>query len=156
MQVGLPRWLSDKNLPNSVGEAGLIPGWGRSPGERNGNPPQYSCLENSRTEEPGRLHTVSGVTKSWGRLKMHTHYWCLWLSWVEKGLFTWKKLFGELNHELDWSKQLPPASSLEVTSNNTNTAASVCPLTNLDSENFILLAEHKVLHFNIETIKSSL
>ena len=25
---------------------GLIPGWGRSPGEGNGNPFQYSCLEN--------------------------------------------------------------------------------------------------------------
>ena len=36
-----------KNLPASVGnagDAGLIPGWGRSPGEGNGNPLQYSCL----------------------------------------------------------------------------------------------------------------
>ena len=30
-----------------VGDLGLIPGLGRSPGEGNGNPPQYSCLENS-------------------------------------------------------------------------------------------------------------
>ena len=36
-----------KNAPNNVGEAGSIPGWGSSPGEQNGNPPQYSCLENS-------------------------------------------------------------------------------------------------------------
>ena len=28
-------------------DAGSIPGWGRSPGEEDGNPPQYSCLENS-------------------------------------------------------------------------------------------------------------
>ena len=35
-----------KNLPAYVGDAGLIPGSGRSPGERNGNPPQYSCLGN--------------------------------------------------------------------------------------------------------------
>ena len=27
-------------------DLGFIPGLGRSPGERNGNPPQYSCLEN--------------------------------------------------------------------------------------------------------------
>ena len=33
----------------------MIPKWGRSPGEGNGNPLQYSCLENSWTEEPGRL-----------------------------------------------------------------------------------------------------
>ena len=31
----------------NAGDLGLIPGWGRSPGEGNGNPFQYSCLENS-------------------------------------------------------------------------------------------------------------
>ena len=35
-----------KNLPAYVGDMGSIPGWGRSPGEGNGNPLQYSCLEN--------------------------------------------------------------------------------------------------------------
>ena len=35
-----------KNPPPNVGEAGSIPGWGRPPGEGNGNPPQYSCLDN--------------------------------------------------------------------------------------------------------------
>ena len=38
-----------KNLPanaGAAGDAGLIPGSGRSPGERNGNPLQYSCLGN--------------------------------------------------------------------------------------------------------------
>ena len=33
-----------KNLPVSAGDMGSIPGSGRSPGERNGNPLQYSCL----------------------------------------------------------------------------------------------------------------
>ena len=37
------RWLSGKE---SAFQAGLVPGWGRSPGERNGNPLQYSCLGN--------------------------------------------------------------------------------------------------------------
>jgi len=36
-----------KNLPASTGDAGSIPGSGRSPGEGNGYPLQYSCLENS-------------------------------------------------------------------------------------------------------------
>ena len=39
-----------KNLPTNAGDTGdtcSIPGSGRSPGERNGNPHQYSCLENS-------------------------------------------------------------------------------------------------------------
>ena len=45
------------------GDAGSIPGSGRSPGEGHGNPLQYSCLENLWTEEPGRL-TVRRVAKS--------------------------------------------------------------------------------------------
>ena len=44
--LGLPRWLLVKNLPANEGDVGLIPGSGRSPGEGNGNPFQYSCLEN--------------------------------------------------------------------------------------------------------------
>ena len=43
---GLPWWLSGKELPANAGEAGLIPGSGRSPGEGNGNLLQHSCLEN--------------------------------------------------------------------------------------------------------------
>ena len=35
-----------KNLPVNMGDMGLIPGSGRPPGEGNGNPLQYSCLEN--------------------------------------------------------------------------------------------------------------
>ena len=35
------------NPPANAGDASLIPGLGRSPGEGNGNPLQYSCLENS-------------------------------------------------------------------------------------------------------------
>ena len=40
-----------KNLPAKARDAGLIPGSGRSPGEGNGNPVQYSCLENSMDRE---------------------------------------------------------------------------------------------------------
>ena len=35
-----------KNLPAKTGDMGSIPGLGRAPGEGNGNPLQYSCLEN--------------------------------------------------------------------------------------------------------------
>ena len=47
---GFPGGAVVKNLPANVGDArdvGLIPGSERSPGEGNGNPLQYSCLENS-------------------------------------------------------------------------------------------------------------
>ena len=40
-------------IAGDTGDAGLIPGLGRSPGEGNGNPLQYSCLENPWTEKPG-------------------------------------------------------------------------------------------------------
>jgi len=49
-----------KNLPAGIGDArdtGSIPESGRSPGVGNGNPLQYSCLENS-TEEPGGLQSM--------------------------------------------------------------------------------------------------
>ena len=42
---GLLLWLSSKESCQA-GDAGLIPGLGRSPGEGNGNALQYSCLEN--------------------------------------------------------------------------------------------------------------
>ena len=40
-----------KNLPANAGDVDLIPGLGRSPGEGNGNPLQYSCLEISMDRE---------------------------------------------------------------------------------------------------------
>ena len=43
---GLPRWLSGKESACQAGDMGLIPGLGRSPGERKSNPLQYSCLGN--------------------------------------------------------------------------------------------------------------
>ena len=40
--VGFPGGSMVKNLPANAGDPGLIPGSGRSPGEENGNPRQYS------------------------------------------------------------------------------------------------------------------
>jgi len=36
-----------KASASNAGDRGLIPEWGRSPGEGNGNPLQYSCLDNT-------------------------------------------------------------------------------------------------------------
>ena len=50
LKKGLPRGLSGKESAynaGAAGDVGLIPGLGRSLGERHGNPLQYSCLENS-------------------------------------------------------------------------------------------------------------
>ena len=51
---------------------GSIPGSGRSPGEGNGNPLQYSCLENSMGRGAWRA-TVHGVAESWTRLSNFAH-----------------------------------------------------------------------------------
>ena len=51
----------------SVGEPGSIPGLGRSPGEGNGTPLQYSGLENPM-DRGAWWATVHGVTESWTRL----------------------------------------------------------------------------------------
>ena len=45
--LGLPQWFSDQESTYSAGHPGLVTGSARSPGGGNGNPPQYSCLENS-------------------------------------------------------------------------------------------------------------
>ena len=47
ISVGFSGGSDSKESACNAGDLGLIPGSGRSPGEGNGNPPQYSCLENS-------------------------------------------------------------------------------------------------------------
>ena len=54
-----------------VGDLGLTPGSGRSPGEGNGNPLQYSCLENPMNGGAWWA-TVNGVAKRWTRLSDFT------------------------------------------------------------------------------------
>ena len=67
---GLPSCAIVKN-PSANAEdtrdLGLMPGSGRSSGVGNGNPPQYSCWENSMDRGAWQA-IVHGVTKSWTRL----------------------------------------------------------------------------------------
>ena len=55
-----------------IGDVGLIPGSGRSLGEGNGNPLQYSCLENSM-DRGSWWATVHGVLKNQTQLSNYTH-----------------------------------------------------------------------------------
>ena len=50
---GFPGGSVVKKLPANSGDVGSIPESGRSPEGGNGNPLQYSCLENPQAEEPG-------------------------------------------------------------------------------------------------------
>ena len=59
---GFPGGSVVKNLPANAGDVGSIPGLGRSPGEENSNPLQYSCLENP-TDRGAWWATVHGVAE---------------------------------------------------------------------------------------------
>ena len=61
--IGFPGGSVVKNLPVSAEDAGLILGSGRSPGEGNSNPLQYSCLGNPM-DRGSWWATVHGVTES--------------------------------------------------------------------------------------------
>ena len=64
---GFPGGSDGKESACNVRDPGLIPGLGRSPGEGNGSPLQYSCLENSMDRGAWQA-TVHGAAKSWTQL----------------------------------------------------------------------------------------
>ena len=64
----------------NAGDPGLIPGLGRSPGEGNGSPIQYSCLENPM-DGGAWWAAVHGVTKSWTRLSDFTFFLSFFPIW---------------------------------------------------------------------------
>ena len=64
---GFPGGSDSKEAACNAEDSGLIPGLGRCPGERNGNPLQYPCLENSMDRGAWRA-TIRGVAKSWTQL----------------------------------------------------------------------------------------
>ena len=71
--VGFPGGSEVKASACNVGDLGSIPGLGRSPGEGNGNPLQYSCLENPMDGGAWQA-AVHGVAKTQTRLSDFTHF----------------------------------------------------------------------------------
>ena len=65
--LDLPGGSGGKESTSNAGELGSIPGLGRSSGEGNGNPTQYSCLKNSKDRGAWRT-TVHEVAKTCERL----------------------------------------------------------------------------------------
>ena len=81
--------------PGNIRDLSLIPGSGKSPGGRHGNPGQYSCLENSMDRGVWRA-TVHGVSKSWTRLKRPSmQHGSMLLCQLKKVSFLLKLLFCE-------------------------------------------------------------
>ena len=64
--LGFPDGSDSKESASNAGDPNSIPGSGRSPGEGNGYPIQYSCLENP-INRGASWATVRGVTKSWAQ-----------------------------------------------------------------------------------------
>ena len=64
INLGFPGGSVVKNPLANAADMGLIPASGRSPGEENGNPFQYSAWENPRREEPDGLQST-GLQKGW-------------------------------------------------------------------------------------------
>ena len=62
--MGSPGGSDSKESACNTGDPGSIPGWGRSPGGGNGNPLQYSSLENPMVRGAWRA-AVHGVAKNW-------------------------------------------------------------------------------------------
>ena len=67
VSYGFLRWLRGKESAYQAGNAGYVPGLRRSSGEGNGNPLQYSCLENPMDGGAWQA-TVHGVANSRTRL----------------------------------------------------------------------------------------
>ena len=71
--MGFPGGSEVKAFACNAADLGLIPGLGRSPGEGNGNPLQYSCLENPM-DGGAWWATVHRVAESWTRLSDFTFF----------------------------------------------------------------------------------
>ena len=76
--LGFPGGSDGKESHCNAGSLSLIPASGRSPGERNGYPLQYSCLENSMDKGAWRA-IIYGVAKSWTWLTSNNslHFQCI-------------------------------------------------------------------------------
>ena len=115
--LGLPPWLSGKESAcqwrRLAGDKGSISGPGRSPGG-NGNPRQYSWLENSMDRGTWRA-TVHGVTKTqtWLSAWAHTWWWRLSRSVVSG---SWDPMDGS-----------PPGSSVHGVSRQEYWSGLPCP-----------------------------
>ena len=92
--LAVPRGSEVKTSASNARDLGLIPGLGRFPGEGNGNPLQYSCLENPMDGGAWQA-TVHGVAKSQTRLSDFTSLtWHIgsWFSnqWLNPYPLQWK------------------------------------------------------------------
>ena len=91
----LPGSSDGKESSCNVGDPGLVPGSGRSPGEDNGNPLQYYCLENSmdKGDWQATVHGLQRVAHDWEtNTHTQTHMWnssAIYRSILRKSTVAW-------------------------------------------------------------------
>ena len=95
VQISRHTWFSfssvSKEPASNAGDQGSIPGSERSLGEGNGNPLQYSCLENPMDGGAWQA-TIHEVAKSWTRLSNFTLLWSITayrIQWTKVGYNPW-------------------------------------------------------------------
>ena len=114
--LGFPSGSDGKESACNAGAPGSIPEWGRSPGEENGNPFQYSCLENS--VDRGAWWATVHVSQSWTRLSEHGTAWSVEIDGhaLLQGIFPPQGLNPRLLCLLPWQADslplAPPGSPL--------------------------------------------
>ena len=99
--MGFPCGSASKESACNAGDLGSIPGLGRSPGEGNSDPLQYSGLENSVQTE---LYTVHGVAKS---RRPHVHFQSIMIKYRHLVSLEWIKSGGCKVCRLDGFIRLP-------------------------------------------------
>ena len=112
--MGFPGGSEVRESACNMGDLGLIPGKGRSPGECNGNPLQYSCLENPMDGGVwwSTVHGVAKETDTTERLHFHIHTLGLpwWLSGQESTCQCRRHRFNSWVRKLPWRRKWQPTS----------------------------------------------
>ena len=99
--MGFPGGSDGKESALDAGDQCSIPGSGRSPGEENDNPLQYSCLKNSM-DGGAWWATVQGVTKSLSQLSNYRYSYYIFLSRFGKpGLYCCTQTMEQKNGQTD-------------------------------------------------------
>ena len=111
--LGFPGGSEVKASACNEGNPGLIPGLGKSPGEGNGNPLQYSCLGNPM-DEGAWWPTVHRIAKSWTRLSDFTIFIQVPFTLTEYNVFTEQKQTHRLGKRT-YGYQEGQTGSLELT-----------------------------------------
>ena len=106
ISLGFPGGSDGKESTYTVGDLGLIPGLGRSPGEGKGHSLQYSCLENSMDY----IYSPWAAKSQTQLSDFHFHFWASLVAQMVKNLPTMQRLeFNPWAGKIPWRRDLLPS-----------------------------------------------